>query len=442
MYRIIYDANVIINHIENAEFDDVTRNEMKAEALCFRAYSYLFLAHMYGGVPLILEEITSPKRDFVRDTRDAVYKQCAEDLEFGVKFLNEVDQAKPGQVTKAVAGHLLAEAYLCLKEYDKAIAAATAVIDNPALGLMTSRFGNKKNEPGDVFSDLFRYGNYNRSSGNTEGIWVIQYDYLNQGSPGTAWDGDLLLTFTVCYYVTIVLDDGKAAFADPYSHLGGWGIGWLKQTDHVDTGIWGTDFSIDMRNSEYNIIRDAKVMNPESAYYGMWLEADHLVQDYDRPRNWYPIYTKTTRWNDFPAEAITNAATGQVNYDPAMNKDSYLIRLAETYLLRAEAYLGKGDKQNAAIDINTVRSRAHATPVAAADVDMDYILDERLRELCWEEPRVRTLTRTGTLYDRTVRYNPLAATTIKQYHNLYPIPFSEIERNTLAVLEQNPGYTN
>jgi hypothetical protein len=78
----------------------------------------------------------------------------------------------------------------------------------------------------------------------------------------------------------------------------------------------------------------------------------------------------------------------------------YAIRLAETYLLRAEAYLGKGDKQKAADDINMVRGRAQATPVSAGDVTIHYILDERARELDMEEMRRITLNRLGLLYDR------------------------------------------
>jgi len=116
--------------------------------------------------------------------------------------------------------------------------------------------------------------------------------------------------------------------------------------------------------------------------------------------------------------------------------------LAETYLLRAEAYLGKNDKINAAKDINVVRSRANATPVEAAEINIDYILDERLRELMYEEWRRVTLARINKLVDRTKRYNPMVAPEgyIKDFHNLFPIPYSEIERNTEAVLEQNPGY--
>lgn len=73
-------------------------------------------------------------------------------------------------------------------------------------------------------------------------------------------------------------------------------------------------------------------------------------------------------------------------------------------------------------------------------MNLDFLLDERLRELYGEELRMVTLTRMGKLYDRDKKYNEKSGLTIEQYHNLWPIPFSEIERNINAKLEQNPGY--
>ena len=75
--------------------------------------------------------------------------------------------------------------------------------------------------------------------------------------------------------------------------------------------------------------------------------------------------------------------------------DQYVFRLAETYLLRAEAYLGNGDQVNAAADINMVRTRANAPEIDPSMVNIDYILDERIRELYYEELRLLTLTRLG-----------------------------------------------
>jgi hypothetical protein len=437
-YKLIFNANVIITEIEkNITIDTVTRNELKAEALFFRAFGYRNLADIFGGVPLVLKEINAPARNYVRSTRDSVFQQCAADLEFASKNLYDVPGAKDGQVNQATAYHLLSEIYISLRRWDDAITAASAAINNPAVGLMTNRFGTKASQPGDVISDLFRNGNYNKSEGNTEGLWVIQWSYNNLGSPQP---GDQLGWYTTPLYVNVVLDDGVAAFPAPNQALDGFGIGWLKPTWQTLQSVWQSDFNNDIRNSQYNIIRDAKVLNPASKYYGQYVGANHLIQPYDTSRNWYPIFTKTARWNDAQSQDLVNAATGEVNYNSSTNKDFYMFRLAETYLLRAEAYLGKSDNIDAAKDINTLRTRAHASPVAPGDVTIDYILDERLRELPFEEMRLTTLTRLGLLADRCRKYNPLAGKDIKDYQNLYPIPFSEIENNTEAVLTQNPGY--
>ena len=117
-----------------------------------------------------------------------------------------------------------------------------------------------------------------------------------------------------------------------------------------------------------------------------------------------------------------------------------MFRLAETYLLRAEAHLGAGNAALAAADINVVRARSNAAPVAAANVNIDYILDERIRELGVEEKRLFTLMRLGKWYDRIIKCNPFYASAAQPKYNLWPIPQSEIERNRGAVLEQNPGY--
>jgi hypothetical protein len=123
-------------------------------------------------------------------------------------------------------------------------------------------------------------------------------------------------------------------------------------------------------------------------------------------------------------------------------QDLIIYRLAETYLLRAEAYLRKGELQKAADDINVVRSRSKATPVLPSNVNLDYILDERARELTVEEPRRRTLVRMGNLVERVRRYNLRADTcnSIQDKHMFFPIPQSAIDANFSAKLEQNPGY--
>ena len=124
-------------------------------------------------------------------------------------------------------------------------------------------------------------------------------------------------------------------------------------------------------------------------------------------------------------------------------KDTYAIRLPETLLIRAEAYLGLNNTALAAADINVIRNRAKATPVLPANVTIDYILDERARELYGEEMRPITLCRLGKLVERVRLYhnNPIIpGANIMDRNNLWPIPQTEIDLNIDAVLTQNPGY--
>jgi hypothetical protein len=129
----------------------------------------------------------------------------------------------------------------------------------------------------------------------------------------------------------------------------------------------------------------------------------------------------------------------------AMIKDLILMRLGETYLLLAEAQFKQGKLSDAAASLNVIRGRAKASLITSADVTMDFILDERVRELIGEENRRMTLMRTGTLIDRATRLNMDANSrnllnNISAKNLLMPIPDSEIKLNKDATLEQNPGY--
>jgi hypothetical protein len=126
-----------------------------------------------------------------------------------------------------------------------------------------------------------------------------------------------------------------------------------------------------------------------------------------------------------------------------MVKDFILMRLGETYLLMAEAQFKQNNLTEAAASLNVIRARANATPITAGQVTMDFILDERVRELLAEENRRMTLMRTGTLVTRTQQYNthtinPVLGLTSKNL--LLPVPQSERDLNKDAVLEQNTGY--
>lgn len=452
-YAIVNQSNLILSRLENSELLADETKAIRGESLFFRAFGYRILANLFGGVPLILEEITSPRRDFVRSTRDEVYQQAKKDLTESIFLLADIDDVKDGKISKQAAQHLLGEILISLEEYDSAISVLSSVIDHPSMALMTERFGSKVDEPGDVCSDLYKTGNQNRStSGNKETLWALQWDYLNFASTAGDERPRMILPYYSAINITVKDETGKE-ITTPAFHLtaekGGRGIGWAQPTYHMTHGVWTDD--TDLRNSSYNIVRDMKIDNEKSPAFGKWFVADGFVSQTDTIRMWYPFFMKVT--GDVPEELWEKDDNGNpkltefgehmvINNTTSSYRDNYVFRLAETYLLRAEAYLGKSEVVNATSDINIVRARAHAKLVEPKVVDIDYLLDERLRELSFEELRMCTLCRMGKLVDRNKKYNPLSGKTIKDYHNLWPIPFSEIESNVYAVLEQNPGYTN
>ena len=116
-----------------------------------------------------------------------------------------------------------------------------------------------------------------------------------------------------------------------------------------------------------------------------------------------------------------------------------MYRLAGTYLLRAEAYYWNNEPGKAKEDLNKVRQRANAPAISESDVSLDFILDEQLRELYFEDFRVPTLCRLGKMVERSRKYNQFGMN-VGDQQNLFPIPYSEIEKNIFGTMEQNPGY--
>lgn len=453
-YRLIFDSNVILGRIDDDSIkftSEKTRETLKAEALFFRAFAYKNLTILFGGVPIVLEEINGSKRDFVRASRDEVLDQIVEDLQFSKTNLPDVSElTEDGRLTKAAANHLLTEVYLMKNEWDLAISAASEVIDNPNYALMTERFGAWKDKPGDVFRDLFIRDNQNRNGAggglNTEGIWVGQYEFNVTGG-GVAPQGPRF--YGVYYWNLVGANDDARLFFGPSNQHGGYGVGYYTSSDYIDFDIWEDD-SDDMRNSEFNVWRDMVADNPESIYYGQKIVESGAVLDprVNQQQGWFwrPYWLKLTAYNNIPSELISDEETGAV-YNSANSSftDTYIMRLAETYLLRAEAHLGKGDFAAAASDINKVRARANAPLVSLNEVDLDFILDERARELHHEELRTLTLMRVNKIVERVLKYNPYyngkyATLDMQDHYNLWPIPQSEIEKNVESKLTQNPGY--
>lgn len=467
-YDFINHANIIIGLVG----DD--NKAATAEARFFRAYAYNVLVTLWGGVPLMKEPLSSPRTDLTRQTVPEIDALIEEDLNYAVANLPEVgSEAKPGRINKDIARQLAAEAFLRIGMRDNAYFAkseqmTTSIISSDKYKLIEARYGKYLTQSGDYYRDMFRYGNQRRAQGNTEGIWTFQMEY-NRDVPGGTIDNPQFRRIWQASYHNI---PGMVNC----DSLGGRGIARLRLSNFMKYKVW-EGLNGDIRNSNFNIRRrtfynkpgfsdiipvDAKgfrvnktikdangadIPNPAIVANIPVKTGDPLIHvtTTDTLGNWQPYVTK---WGAYDP-------TDDFGY--AVVKDWPVMRLGETYLLRAEARFRQNNLSGAAEDINKLRDRAFKTArtqsgnaelgkVSASDININFILDERARELIGEENRRMTLVRTGMLASRipmngdTKPADKIITGFDPAKHVFLPIPLSEIRLNKDAVMEQNPGY--
>lgn len=453
-FQIIQWANVLIDKVGQADpsvFKDgeAGKNLYIAEARFFRAFAYRYLVSTYGDIPLLTTPVSSAKADFTRDPVASIHELMAEDFKFASENLpDRGNEAAPGRITKGPALHYLGETYLEQKKPELAIEVLSRLIDTGGYDLMTQRFGTRLGNDifgsGDPYYDLFGYRNQNLPE-NKEAMWVIQCEPEIQGGGQIA----TAYIFGPRYFDIGLTPDGHQAFLGTiyngvhtgYSDIYSRGTANVRGTNLVYYYVWKDNWDTDMRNAKHNIIRDFYYDNPASAYHNK--KIDFSLYNPPRPnlmldttKNLFPIHTKFLDPQNYFLQP--NRAGGGITH-----KDWYALRFAETLLLRAEAYLASNQKELALQDINRVRARSKAKPATLEELDIDYVLDERVRELYGEEWRLVTLRRVGKLLERTLKYNDnpmIPGAAMKPHNVLWPIPQAQIDLNIDAPFPQNPNY--
>ena len=410
LYSIINSANIIIN-------TEGVDPAAKGEAEFFRAYSYNLLVTLWGNVPLITESKAEPRTDFTRTAVSEIDAVITADLNDAIANLPEVGKtATESRINKDCARILAGEAFNRMGKYSEAEAAVSATINSGNYKLIDKRYG--------VF--LADNGDYYRRN------WVAAFHKINgmvnADSIGGRGNGRLRLSNYVKY---AIYKEGDIRNSNNnirrilYYNKPGFSTDiYVKDGFRVDEGTAGA--------------QKISVKTGDRAY---WTVNDTLNV----------MYPHTTKWGGYDP-------TDDFGY--ALVKDWPIMRLADAYLLRAEARIMQNNMSGAAEDINVLRDRAFkayreetgnatAGAVTAADMSLDFLLDERIRELVGEENRRYTLCRTGKLAERVqmIMSKYAEATPSKAItgfdankHCLLPIPLSEIQLNKDAELQQNPGY--
>jgi hypothetical protein len=476
-YNLISDANVTIELAEG-DYEWPTAADkayVLAQARFFRAFAYRNLGELFGGVPIVTVVETVPRYDYVRTTRQETYEFAIDEMEAILSDLPET-HTEAGRIVKAAAQHNLCQLYLDLAligvdaqtSYTKALQYANDVIDGGTYSLMTERFGTRATEnpefyyaqsaalatpdhsyssagypiEGNVYWDLFQEGNQDYQSGNKEAIWVAQCDFAAWQSEGGS--RDMLGLLYPQHFGPVVRDQGGEHYRGQYIDAGGYGIVRSMPTTYARDLVYEDKWGDDMRNSDAVFRRTVLGNVPASSMYGKPIPWDDLY-DFEAPTagGRYP-------WNDakytqlFPLSVKINPDKFQVqgNTLTKIYRDEYLIRLPETILLRAEIKHRMGNNDGAAADINLLRARAQCGyMVTAADVSIDLVLDERARELLYEESRWNTLLRMGGKFalERVEKYSYWKYPMVKSF-DVWPIPQSVIDTNKDVVMEQNEGW--
>ena len=492
LYQGINQANSVLNRSEAViDMDPATKVIREAEVRFLRAFYYFYLVRTWGDVHFSLEETIGAQVTANKTDQAVIYSDgIIPDLEFAIANLPDA-QGDYGRATKPAAQFLLGQAYLTRgyqpfaqgSDFASAEALLSSVIDDYNFALVASH------------KDLW---NQDKQI-NSEVIWAIQYStdlILNGGDNGVGNRGHLYFGMEYDVQPGMIRDiqngrpfkrfrptnymidmweqaraDGDTRYDDTYKHVwysndtrsSGNGIPLWKQI-HVDKGAKKADGTIvtaaDIGKRRFEV-GDTALYVPGPGEDAKWLGDEKLKVRYTvitRQQASYPASTLPTSdpnyypkdpffYNErlFPTiDKFSDPRRPTIQWERG-SRDWFVMRLADALLLRAEARFHQNKLQEAADDINVVRTRA-ATPgreadmlITAGDVTLDRILLERAWELDAEQIRWFDLARTKKLIEYVELYNPLGAVNIQPHHILRPIPQSQIDR-TLGGYPQNDGY--
>ncbi|SFH34301.1 RagB/SusD family nutrient uptake outer membrane protein [Pedobacter insulae] len=413
-YNGIKYANTILNFIDAVEgLDEATKNQYKGRALFHRSWRYMALTFQFKDVPLITKITKVVKTGFRSTKREAILKKITEDMEQAVQWVpDQKDMSLKGLVNKGACRQLLIKCYLATGQYDKAIAQADLLITGSGYSLAMNNFGSFINPypntlpiTRNVIWDLHRPENKSVGA-NTEAImimpnrngtemaikmntmrnWLPFMDNIGLATPDAKQGIRFLPASNASYRANL-----------DYVHAIGRGIAHIRPTHFAQRGLWyvnGVNDAGDLRHNSavgnWMEMEDLKYNDPSSTFFGQNVRLRNasgglLVADTIRQYFAWPHYKY---YIEDPIESLN---PNEVNHRGGAG-DLYLYRLAETYLLRAEAKFYKGDIAGATADVNKVRERAKCTQLYTA-VNLGDIMNERARELNMEEWRFTELSR-------------------------------------------------
>ena len=362
----------------------------RAEARFLRALSYWHGLDLFGAIPLVTEDNALNAPPPPQNTRVEIYDYIVSELNAIRASLPLAGPGSYGRATDAAASMLLAKLYLNSEvytgtpRYAEALAAAEAVIAGP--------FSLDPNGRRLFLAD------------NNESPEII-FPIIQDGLTTQTFGG---VTFLV--------------------HAGCGG-----SMNAAALGVDGCWFGLRLKPEAFN----------------RYTAGDLRTSFFHTDGQTVDIASISNFSNGVGAPKYQNVTSTGANASHAtfVDTDFPMFRLADAYLIYAEAVLrgGGGTREQALAYVNAIRQRAFAGPagdITDADLTVDFILEERGRELLWEAHRRSDLIRFGRFTGNTSLWawkgGVQAGTATEQFRDLYPLPASELVTN--PNLTQNPGY--
>ena len=437
LYAAVNLCNAGINRIGGAGLDPATRAIREGELKFLRAFYNWHIVESWGGVHFTLEETKGVITTANKTPVATFNKQIIEDLLFGVSNLPATTKDY-GRATKPAAQALLARMYLTQNKYQEAKDMALNVIDGTyGFSLLPAyadlwKMQNLKNKEviyavnystnlslNDLVDPILNPLGHSRGSNSSHMLFAMKYDdqpgMLRDILNGRPFDRYMPTRFLLDLYT-----DDDARYDGSFKTV------WYAN---------GTTRPAGMKLGDTAIFATKKVFAPTGKLYKIYdrnavYNANGTVKD--------QLHYVTLNKFDDPTRSSINEAQSA--------RDVFVIRLAELYLIAAEASLQLQNPGDAAKYINVLRTRA-AKPgkvadmqVSAGQMTLDFILDERAREFAGEQIRWFDLKRTGKLLERVKAYNPNALN-IKDFNLVKPIPRTQIDAvSNKDEFSQNTGY--
>jgi len=440
-YAAINLCNGGIARIDKAGLSAALRPVREGELRFLRAFYYWHIVETWGGVHFTTEETNGIIATANKTPVETFYKQIFEDLKIAVTNL-PATQPQYGRVTKGAAQSFLARMYLTRGMYKESLEMAEAVIKGNYGYKLEDNYANlwkmnnlKTKEAiyvvdysanltiNDLANSTFNPYGHSRGSNNAHLLFVMKYD----DRPGMVRDlanGRPFNRYMPTRFLLDLYSEDDARYEGSFNEV------WYANSASRPAGMNIGDTAVYCTRKEIPDATEATKKYLTVDRSKIYL-ADGTVKDNLR-------YPSLSKFMD-PTRASLNEAQSA--------RDVFVIRLAEVYLIAAEAQMQLGNLQQAADYINVLRTRAAkpgkiaAMQIKPAQVNLDFILDERARELAGEQIRWFDLKRTGKLVERIKAHSPDNAINVQPFHILRPIPQTQLD----AVVnkdefKQNEGY--